>query len=141
MNDKTITIYNHHRGKDKSEKWQRTVIRGVGYSYSMEKTVSNTGALVLSELLTVVILDTADTQGRKYIDRISYEKLEDASDFWTINQTNNQDMIVCGECVQEVGIDFKLSDFKKNYEKCGVICGFSDNTDKPRLKHFKVVCK
>lgn len=143
MNDKTITVYNHHKNADKADVWQRTVIHGVEYSYHMEKTVSSNGAVVLTELFTVVIPVGADTNGRKYIDAVDYEKLPDNEviNYWTINSANNKDMIVGGISEKEIGTDYKVSALKKDFQKAGIVAGFSDNTDGAMLKHYKVVCK
>ena len=58
MNDKTITIFNYHA---KSKTWHKTVIRGVSYRYGSERTVASSGAIVFTQLLTVIIPAEADT--------------------------------------------------------------------------------
>lgn len=143
MNDKTITMYNYHKNSDKTETWSRTVIRGVEYSYKSEKTVSSDGKLVFTPLLTVVIPIEADTDGKEYIDSVNFLKLldKDVDKYFTFNPVGNKDMIVAGECEKEITSDYKITDLKKDFQKCGTISSFSDNTDGELLKHYKVVCK
>lgn len=140
MNDKTITIYNRKKSSS-DDTWQRTVIHGVDYSYRLEKTVSSNGAVVMTELLTVIIPITASANGREYIDAVQFSKLDDVSKYWTIDTSGNKDMIVCGEIDKEISEVYKITELKKDYQKVGVVSGFSDNTDARMLKHYKVVCK
>ena len=143
MNDKTITVYNAHKNADKTETWNRTVIRGCEYKYSADKTVSGSGSIVFTQLLTAVIPVEADTNGKQYIDAVSYEKLpdEEVEKYFTFNPRNNHDMIVAGECEKEITKDYKITDLKNDTQKSGAIASLADNTDGALLKHWKVVCK
>lgn len=143
MNDKTVTVYNAHKNADKTETWHRTVIRGCEYKYSADKTVSGSGSIVFTQLLTAVVPMEADTEGKQYIDAVSYEKLPDdeAGKYFTFNPRNNHDMIVAGECEKEITKDYKITDLKNDTQKSGTIASLSDNTEGALLKHWKVVCK
>lgn len=143
MNDKTITVYNAHKNADKTETWNRTVILGCEYKYSADKTVSGSGSIVFTQLLTAVIPVEADTNGKQYIDAVSYEKLPDdeVGKYFTFNPRNNHDMIVAGECEKEITKDYKITDLKNDTQKSGTIASLADNTDGALLKHWKVVCK
>lgn len=140
MNDKTITIFNYHAA---SKTWHRTVIHGVSYRYGAERTVASSGAVVFTQLLTIIIPVEADSGGKAYIDAVSYSGMrQDAlGDFWTINPMKNQDVIVCGEVASEISDAYTITDLQKEFQKSGTVCSFSDNTDAPMLKHYKVVCK
>lgn len=143
MNDKTITVYNAHKNADKTETWNRTVIRGCEYKYSADKTVSGSGSIVFTQLLTAVIPVEADTEGKQYIDAVSYEKLPDdeAGKYFTFNPRNNHDVIVAGECEKEITKEYKITDLKNDTQKFGAIASLSDNTEGTLLKHWKVICK
>ena len=143
MNDKTITVYNAHKNADKTETWNRTVIRGCEYKYSADKTVSSSGSIVFTQLLTAVIPVEADTEGKQYIDAVSYEKLPDdeVEKYFTFNSRNNHDMIVAGECEKEITKDYKITDLKNDTQKSGTIASLTDNTEGALLKHWKVICK
>ena len=143
MNDKTITVYNAHKNVDKTEIWNRTVIRGCEYKYSADKTVSGSGSIVFTQLLTVVIPGEADTGGKQYIDAVGYEKLPDGEieKYFTFNSRNNHDMIVAGECEKEISQSYKITDLQKDYQKSGTIVSLEDNTEGTMLKHWKVVCR
>ena len=139
MNDKSITIYNYHESK---KAWQRTVLNGVEYFFRNEKTVSASGEIMFTQLLTVVIpIEVKISDNRKYIPYKEYQKLEDTSGFWTINPSCNMEMIVCGMCDKEINENYKITALKKDFVKAGIISTFDDNTDKQLLRHFKVVCK
>lgn len=142
MNDKMITIYNYHKA-DNKESWHRTVISGLEYRFGTEKAVSNQGAILRSQVLTVVIPKEADTEGKNYIDAANYARLsaEDVGQYWTINPLCNKDLVVCGVVKEEVTDSYTITDLKKNYQKSGIVSGLSDNTDNNLLKHYKVVCK
>lgn len=143
MNDKTITVYNAHKNADKTEIWNRTVIRGCEYKYSADKTVSGSGSIVFTQLLTAVVPMEADTDRKQYIDALSYEKLSDdeTEKYFTFNPRNNHDMIVAGECDKEITKDYSITDMRKEFQKSGTIASLADNTEGTLLKHWKVVCK
>lgn len=138
MFDKTITLYNHFK-KNKTDFWQRTVINGCEYAYSMSKTVNQSGQVVLSEIITIRIPTNADAQDRKYIDCMNFARQDDVSQYWTINPKNNLDFVVCGLCNQEITENYKVTQLSKDFLKTGTLKAFSDNTDKPMLRHYKVV--
>ena len=73
MNDKTITIFNYHAA---SKTWHRTVIHGVSYRYGSERTVASSGAVVFTQLLTIIIPAEADTSGKTYIDAYTITDLQ-----------------------------------------------------------------
>nr|DAI47961.1 MAG TPA: hypothetical protein [Caudoviricetes sp.] len=143
MNDKIITVYNAHKNADKTETWKRTVIRGCEYKYSADKTVSGSGSIVFTQLFTAVVPMEADTEGKQYIDAVSYEKLPDdeVEKYFTFNLRNNHDMIVAGECEKEITKDYKITDLKNDTQESGIIASLADNTEGTLLKHWKVVCK
>lgn len=142
MNDKTITIYNYHE-KDKVGSWHKTVISGLEYRYTTEKTVASDGKIVLTPILTVIIPIEADAEGKQYIDYLSYIRLpvEELELYWTINPKCNKEIIVCGACDKEISTDYRITQLKEDYMKAGVVSGLNDNTEGDLLKHWKVVCK
>lgn len=139
MNDKTVTIYNYHEAK---KTWQRTVLSGVEHFFKNEKIVSSSGSIVFTQLLTVVIpIEAVASGSRKYISCKEYQKLEDISEYWTINPSCNKEVIVCADCDKEITVNYKITTLISDFDKSGIISAFDDNTDKQLLKHFKVVCK
>lgn len=143
MNDKTITVYNAHKNADKTETWSRTVIRGCEYKYSSERTVSSSGSIIFTQLLTVIIPNESDTGGKEYIDGTAYADLPDGEmeRYFTFAPAGNHDVIVAGECSKEITKDYKITDLRKDFQKSGTIASLSDNTEGALLKHWKVVCK
>lgn len=78
MNDKTITVYNAHKGSDGKDIWKRTVIYGVEYHYSSDRTVSQSGTVIYTPILTVIVPDTADFGTKAYMMRWNTQ-----SSLWT----------------------------------------------------------
>lgn len=142
MFDKEITIYNFHKA-DKTGKWHRTVLSGVHYRYTTEKTVASDGRIIMTPLLTVVIPVEAETGGKQYIDYPSYLKLpeNELSSYWTVNPKCNQEVIVCGVCDKEISGDYRITELKEGFLKAGVVSALNDNTDEDLLRHWKVVCR
>lgn len=93
--------------------------------------------------MTAVIPTEADTEGKQYIDAVSYEKLPDdeVGKYFTFNPRNNHDMIVAGECEKEITKDYKITDLKNDVQKSGTIASLADYTEGTLLKHWKVICK
>ena len=142
MNDKTVTIYNY-RQVNKAESWHKTVISGLEYRYTTEKTVSSGGTIVHTPILTVIIPVDADAEGKQYIDYPSYLKLTESEIdlYWTINPKCNKEVIVCGVCDKEITTDYRVDQLKKDYLKAGIVSALDDNTEGTLLKHGKVVCR
>ena len=140
--EKQITIYNYHKD-DKVLSWHKTVISGVDYRYTTEKTVSSSGAIVMTPMLYITIPIEADAEGKTYIDYVHYLKMdpEHLDEYWTVNPKCNEEIVVCGLCEAEITDSYKVSNLKKDYMKSGLICGLEDNTDEDMLRHYRVVCR
>ena len=143
MNDKTITVYNAYKDENKKDRWARTVIYGVEYHYSSQRTVDQSGAVIYTPTLTVIVPDTADFGTKAYIDAVGYSKLSvgEIESYFTFNPSNNKDVIVAGECDKEISQGYRISKLQSEYQKSGTIISLSDNTEGDLLKHYKVVCK
>lgn len=131
----TITIYNHK--EDGS--YQRTVVCGVMYSSRTEKTVTADGKINLATTVSVTIPETA-VCNRRYVTKREFKVLTDTSECWTLNESDNLDVIVWGAVEQELTEDYRLKHLKADYD-CVTVAAIEDNRNKPRLKHIKVVCK
>ncbi|MGO5053642.1 hypothetical protein ACTQ6A_14240 [Lachnospiraceae bacterium LCP25S3_G4] len=131
----TITIYNYYQKQDGSECWNRTVVHGVQWSQETEKTVSN-GKIDIAKYVDVTF---PITSLKKYVPSNEYNemKFEDAIAHFTLNESDNMDIIV----LSELDIDIvKLSDFRKQYY-CVTVASVADNTNRDRLQHIGVVAK
>lgn len=131
----TITIYNHKE----DDFYQRTIVRGVMYSSKTEKTVTADGKINLVTTVSVTIPETAVCD-RKYVPKREFKALTDTSECWTLNESDNLDVIVWGAVEQELTEDYRLKNLKADYD-CVTVAAIEDNRNKPRLKHIKVVCK
>lgn len=142
MFDQQVTIYNWHKA-GQAESWNRTVISGVAYRYTTEKTVSSSGAVIMTPMLYITIPAEADAQGKTYVDYVSYLAMspQHAAEHWTVNPKCNQEVVVCGACDTEITENYRISSLKKDHMKSGLVCGLEDNTDEELLQHYRVVCR
>lgn len=131
----TITIYNHKE----DDSYQRTVIHGVMYSSKTEKSLTADGKIVLATTVNVTIPETAVCD-RRYVTKREFMKLADSSEYWTLNESGNLDIIVYGKVEQELSEEYRLKNLKADYD-CATVAAVEDNRNRPRLKHIKVVCK
>lgn len=132
----TITVYNHRS----NDTYQRTVIKGVQYSKKLEKAVTPDGKVNLGTVVRITIPETAECD-REYIAKRDFKHLEDARDYWTLDEAGNLDIIIQGEITQEIiSPDYRLKHLKDDYD-CVTVASVSDNRNRPLLNHIKVVCR
>lgn len=131
----TITVYNHLP----NDMYQRTVVRGVQYSRNTGKTVTGDGKVNLATTVDITIPVTAKAD-RKYLDKQQFQQMENSSEYWTLDDAGNLDVIVYDECSQEITDDYRLKHLKSDYGAV-TVSAVKDNRNRPRLKHVRVVCK
>lgn len=138
MNNGTITLYNYHKNADKSESWRRTVIHGCSYYYSNTRTTDSAGKVHFIPTLNITIPQNAPQS--QYVDAKTYSKLSNTEGYFTFDSANTKDVVVCGEITQELSSTYTITNLFTDYQKSAKISALFDNTDAPRLKHWKVVC-
>lgn len=130
-----ITIYNHLQ----DGKWQRTVIDGVQYAGSVEKTITGDGKIIRTAVVNVTIPDTAECD-REYVPAKIFRRMDDPSNSWTLDAEGNMNVIVLGEVSREITAEYRLKNLKEDYE-CVTVASVTDCRGRDLLKHIKVVCK
>ena len=117
--DDVMTVYNY-RLENGEERWNRSV----------------------DEPEESVTVDFTRTYQRNplYVSPKEYASLEDKGGSWTLNPADGTDFIVCGEVAQEIGDGYSISQLKKDFDAY-VIVSVSDNRNRNRLKHIRVVAK
>ena len=131
----TITVYNHLP----DDRYQRTVIKGVMVTGKTVKTVAADGKVNLATTVNVTIPEAALCD-RKYLQKHDFRRLADTSEYWTLDEAGNLDVIVQGEVTTEITDEYRIKHLRTDYD-CVTVASVSDNRNKPRLKHIKVVCK
>lgn len=140
----TMTVYNYHRdSQTDEERWLKSIVHGVQWSHNRAEvsTDSETQREKRAESITI---DFRHAYGNKpYLPPHEFSKLpaEEAFGFWTLNAKSNQDVLVLGECDEEIGRGYRLSELVKDYQYAVTVTAVSDNRNRPRLKHIKVVAK
>lgn len=140
----TMTVYNYLRDPD-TEKgvWLRSVVKGVQWSHNKTEVVT-TGNVQTESKVESITIDFQRWYGNKpYLPPTEYAKLtaEEAENFWTLNAKAGQDMIVLGESDKEISRAYKLADLQDDYQYAVTVAAVSDNRNRARLKHIKVVGK
>lgn len=126
----TITIYNHYRS-GREELWKRTALPGVQIRQTVKSELSESAKATYLTETSITIPWSADTQ---YIPPEQFN-----GEGWTLNPRNGQDLIILGLSTKEIGTDYSIDELIKDYHAV-TIKAATDNTKRPRLKHWKVVC-
>lgn len=137
------TVYNYMEEEDGTEKWNRSVIRGVQWRHNRNE-VSTSNGIQTENKVESITLDFGRNYGNKqYIESVKYKKIskEEKDRYWTLDAGSGKDVLVLGEASEEIGKDCKISELKERYQYAVTVTSVSDNRNMPRLKHIKVVAK
>ena len=129
--NETITIYHHYK-VDGEDKWQRTLLDNCYIQKEIIKTVGESGIIRIADCMEVTILYR---EGYRSYDQWTI----DAG--WTIDPTSNLDLLVIGECDLKIGDDISLKEAKKNNKRLFTVVALVDNTERNKLKHWRVIAK
>lgn len=138
--DDVMTVYNY-RLENGEERWNRSVVRGVQWRHGKRRVTADKGVFT-DEAEESITVDFTRTYQRNplYVSPKEYASLEDKGGSWTLNPADGTDFIVCGEVAQEIGDGYSISQLKKDFDAY-VIVSVSDNRNRNRLKHIRVVAK
>lgn len=92
----TVTVYNKYKD-GKTEKWQRTVLRGVYWNAIKGAVTRKTGVSSADSLMLMIPRNARSD--RAYKPSSEWAVLSDKAGFWTLQ---NGDTVVKGELVYEV---------------------------------------
>lgn len=126
-----ITLYNYVETPQKQE-WIGTQIRGVSF-YTKQETAAEKTGLVSQDSYQIRIPETADTQGKYFIDPDKYLLLSDGEreNYWTIDNGSIFVKGLHGEIRKESDI--------LNLPYAGKVVSFSDNRrGSPPMHHFRI---
>lgn len=138
----TMTVYNHITDSDTGqESWQRTVVKGVQWQHNKTETTISKGVQTEKKVESITIDFQRTRRKEKYVNFLEFEKLEDKTGFWTLNNRDGLDLVVCGDCKREITDTYRISDLKKDYQYCVTVKSVSDNRNADYLKHIKVVAE
>ena len=133
----TATVYNCYKDSTGKEHWNRSVIKGVQWKHG-KRQVSVANGIATEMIVESLTFDfQRNYKGNKpYIKASEYKKLslEEAKEYWTLNETDLMDYLVYGESDKEMK---KPRDLEQKY----TVTSVGDNRNRPRLKHIKVVAK
>lgn len=140
----TMTVYNFFRDPDtEKEIWNRTVVKGVQWSHNKSEIATSNGVQTENKVESITI-DFQRIYGNKpYLPPNDYKKLsaEESSGYWTLDAKSGSDVLMLGVCDKEISKQYRLSDLQKDFQYAVTVTAVSDNRNRPRLKHIKVVGK
>jgi len=139
----TMTVYNFFRDTEEKETWNRTVVKGVQWSHNKSEVTTTNGVQTESKVESITI-DFRRAYGNKpYLPPNEYKKLpaEECSKYWTLDAKTGQDVLVLGISEKEITKGRELSEVKEDFQYVVTVTAVSDNRNRPRLKHIKVVGK
>ena len=127
-----VTVYNHYKDAIHNDKWQKTVLDQCMWKKTVTKTVSD-GRIQIDDSVSLTILNQDG-----YLPPKQFAKLEDKSEKWTLNPTNNLDIVVLGEIDVEITDDYTITNLRNDFDDVMTIKSVSDNTRRDHLKHWRV---
>ncbi len=140
----TMTVYNYHRDPDtEKETWIRSVVKGIQWSHNKTE-ITTSGNVQTESKVESITVDFQRGYGTKpYLPPTEFAKLtaDAAAEYWTLNPRSGQDVIVLGESDKEISRAYKLCDLQDDFQYAVTVTAVSDNRNRPRLKHIKVVGK
>lgn len=137
------TVYNYMEQDDGTEKWNRSVVKGIQWRHNRNEVSTSKGIQTENKVESITLDFSRDYGNKKYMEPVKYKKLseDEAGKYWTLDSKSGKDVIVLGEASEEIGKDCRISDLKERYQYAVTITSVSDNRNMPRLKHIKVVAK
>lgn len=140
-----MTVYNYYRDPDtEKENWVRSVVRGVQWSHNKSEVTTSGNVQTENKVEKITIDFQKDYKGNKpYLLPYEFTKLpdEDKGNYWTLDAKQGKDVLVLGESGQEISQDYRISELFNNFQYAVTVTAVSDNRNRPRLKHIKVIGK
>lgn len=138
----TMTVYNHIKDADTGkETWQRTIVKDVQWRHNKTETTISNGVQTEKKVESITIDFQRTRRKKQYVDFVTFEKLEDKTNYWTLNSRDGLDVLVCGVSMNEITDTYRLSDLKKDFQYCATVKAVSDNRNADHLKNIKVVAE
>lgn len=135
-----MTVYNYC---DNTEEWNRSVVRGVQWSHNKTEITVTDGVQTEARVEKITVDFERDYGNKPYLPPDAYRKLppEECRAYWTLDAKSGQDVIVLGETELEISRGYRLSTLKKDFQYAVTVTAVSDNRNRMRLRHIKVVGK
>ena len=137
----TITVYNCRPvkiGAAIKAQYSKTAITGAMWKENAGRASSD-GKQLMEKTVSITIPLEADAQGKSYIAPLLYAALPPGDEsHWTLNADGeNPDIIVLGECPEEITDSYGIAQLKLGY-RAADIKAVSDSTNQRVLPQWKV---
>lgn len=138
-----MTVYNYYCDPDtEKETWHRSVINGVQWRHNKKEMTISNGVQTETKAESITVdFQRKYEDNKPYLSPNEYRKLpsDECANYWTLDAKNGQDILVQGISDKELSREYRLKDLQDDYQYVGTITAVSDNRNRPRLKHIKVV--
>lgn len=130
----TITVFNSHINANGLDDWSPTILQGVSVFINTETKVVDEGLSAADKGIIRVPNDVQTSSA--YVDYKTYANTGSVSGLYTFKEG---DLIVPQAVASLTPLTPK--DLKQTYPVVLTVAGISDNRNRPRGGHIKVVCK
>ena len=137
----TVTVYNHYMDPETNQDcWNRTVIKGVQWAHEKVMTTISSGEQIATRIESLTFDFQRDYGNKPYVDPVTYRDMDlvERQQYWTLDARDLLDVVVMGESDKELS-EYRLKDLWKVFQYVATVREVSDNRNRPRLKHIKVV--
>lgn len=139
-----MTVYNSHCAPDAERNvWNRTVVKGVQWSHNKSETATSNGVQTENKVESITIDFNRSYGNKAYLPPNEYKNLpaEECEGYWTLDAKTGQDVLVLGKSDKEINKSYRISELQNDFQYAVTVTAVSDNRNRPRLKHIKVVGK
>lgn len=139
--NETMTVYNFSLEEDGTEKWRRTVVRGIQWRHRKKEVTVKDQTATESRVESITVDFQRPYGNKPYIEPDQYRKLPaaDKDQYWTLDDRTEKDVIVYGELTEEISKEYRLSALMKDHHYAVTVQAVSDNRNRRSLKTIKVV--
>jgi len=135
-----VTVYNHRYNEESErESWSRSVIRGVQWTHNHTDFAVQGKSENVSKVEQITIDFQRNYGNKQYLPPQEYEKCEAPENYWTLKA--GEDLLVLGESNLKLESTQDVRTLKESFQYVVAVTEISDNRNRPRLKHIKVVGK
>lgn len=140
-----MTVYNYYRDLEtEKESWIRSVVKGVQWSHNKTEITTAGNVQTENKVEKITIDFQKPYKGNKpYLPPQEYVKLQDEErcNYWTLDAKQGKDILVFGTSDKEISQKYRISELINDFQYAVTITAVSDNRNRPRLRHIKVVGK
>lgn len=135
-----MTVFNHYKTPN-GDAWKRTIVPGVQWAHNRIETTVSQSALIPTRVESITIDFGTRRTSDNYVDPITFSKMPDKGNKWTLDTRNGLDICVLGAVYKDLDSSYTIKDLRNDFQYLGTVSAVSDNRNRTFLKNIKVVVK